>query len=161
MIGQVAGTRHAQISSHTRRLDVGIHRCRDGRHRDTFLQRKRPRCREQGIVDRAVPAIVANWDRKQLLELASPELQQKVRPDELNSLFTSLSRLGHLVEYVGARMSYNLGSGGTLTASYLARARFENGAAMIRINLIKRDGDWMINYFYVDAAPGERKTGDI
>jgi hypothetical protein len=119
----------------------------------------------KAFVDRAVPAIVANWDRKQLLELASPELQQKVRPEELNALFTSLSRLGHLVEYVGAtgdaRMSYNLGSGGTLTASYLARARFENGAAMIRLNLIKRDGDWMINYFYVDSAPGERKTGDI
>jgi hypothetical protein len=119
----------------------------------------------KAFVDRAVPAIVGKWDKNQLLELASPELQQKVRPDELNALFTSLSRLGHLVEYVGAtgdaRMSYNLGSGGTLTASYLARARFENGAAMIRLNLIKRDGDWMINYFYVDTAPGERKTDDI
>jgi hypothetical protein len=117
------------------------------------------------FVDHAVPVIVTNWDREQLLELASPELQEKVRPDELRAAFSSFSRLGHLVEYIGAtgdaRMSYDLGSGGIISATYLARARFENGAATIRLILIKRDELWMINYFYVDLAPGERKTGDI
>jgi len=50
-------------------------------------------------------------------------------------------------------MSYMAGSGGTVSASYDAKARFQNGSATFRILLMKRDGRWMIHNFHVDPAP--------
>ena len=119
----------------------------------------------KAFVDRAVPAIAATWSKQELLDRATPELRQNVRPEQLNALFAGLSRLGPLVEYEGAkgdaRMSYLVGSGSIVSASYVAKARFQNGTATFRIVLMKRDGRWMIHNFNGDSAPGdqlERRT---
>jgi hypothetical protein len=106
------------------------------------------------FVDGAVPAIVASWDRQQLLERATPELRSSVTPDKLASMFQSLSRLGSLVNYEGAKgeanLSYFTGTGARISASYVAKARFENGSAVFRIALVRRDEHWMINGFHID-----------
>jgi hypothetical protein len=111
----------------------------------------------KAFVDSAVPAIAANWSKEQLLDRATPELREKARPDELTALFDALSRLGPLVDYEGASgestMSFIAGSGNTESASYLAKARFQNGSATFRLALMKREGHWMIQSFYVDPAP--------
>jgi hypothetical protein len=106
------------------------------------------------FVDGAVPAIVANWDQRQLLDRATPELRSSVTPAGLEFLFQGLSRLGSLVNYEGAtggaHMSYHSGAGAQVTASYVARAKFENGSAVFRIALVRRDEHWMINGFHFD-----------
>ncbi len=62
----------------------------------------------------------------------------------LSALFDRLSQLDPLIEYEGATgeaaMSYIAGSGSTESASYVAKARFQNGSATFRIVLMKRDG---------------------
>jgi hypothetical protein len=106
------------------------------------------------FVDGAVPAIVANWDQRQLLDRATPELRGSVTPAGLEFLFQGLSRLGSLVNYEGAtggaNLSYRSGSGAQVTASYVAKARFQNGTAVFRIALVRRDEHWMINGFHFD-----------
>jgi hypothetical protein len=114
----------------------------------------------KAFIDRAVPAITATWSEQQLLDRATPELRASVKPEELKALFDSLSHLGPLIEYEGATgeaaMSYIAGSGGTVSASYVAKARFKNGTATFRIVLIMRDGRWLIQNFHVDSAPGNQ-----
>jgi len=116
----------------------------------------------KAFVDGAVPAIAASWSKEQLLDRATRELRESVKPDELNALFDALSRLGPLVEYEGATgeaaVSYIAGSGSTASASYVAKARFQNGSAAFRIVLTRRDGYWMIHNFHVDSTP-RNQTG--
>jgi hypothetical protein len=111
----------------------------------------------KAFVDSAVPAITATWSKQQLLDRATPELRASVKPEELKALFDRLSQLGPLIEYEGATgeatMSYIAGSGSTLSASYVAKARFQNGTATFRIVLMKRDDRWLIQNFHVDSAP--------
>jgi hypothetical protein len=110
----------------------------------------------KAFVDNVVPAIVSDWDKEQLLNRGTPELRKSVKADELSALFDQLSRLGPLVKYEGATgeatVSYFVGSGGTVSASYVAKALFQNGDATFRVVLRKRDGHWMIHNFHVDAT---------
>ena len=77
--------------------------------------------------------------------------------------FDALARLGPLVEYEGAKgdakLSYTSEAGSSVSAAYVATARFKNGSASFRIALLKRDGRWMIHNFHVDpvAANGPAK----
>jgi len=108
------------------------------------------------FVNSAVPAIVAKWNKEQLLNRGTPELRESVTPDELSALFHDWSRLGPLVKYEGATgestVSYFLGSGGPVSALYVAKALFQNGDATFKIILKKRDGSWMIHNFQVHGT---------
>lgn len=114
----------------------------------------------KAFVDSAVPAITATWSEQQFLDRATPELRASVKPEELKALFERLSQFGPLIEYDGATgeaaMSYIAGSGGIVSASYVAKARFQNGTATFRIMLMKRDDRWLIQNFHVDSAPGNQ-----
>ncbi len=111
----------------------------------------------KSFVDSAVPAIAAKWSEQQLVERATPELIKNAKPAELDAFFGGLSRLGPLVEYQGATgdatMSYFTNTGSIVSASYVAKARFQNGEATFRLILLKRDGRWMIHNFHVDPEP--------
>jgi hypothetical protein len=117
----------------------------------------------KAFVDSAIPAITKTWDEKQLLDRSTVELRETVKPDELRSLFYRLSQLGPLVEYLGATgqatMSYLSDSGSTVSASYNAKGRFQNGSARFQILLMKRDGRWLIHNFHVDPAPDGQAGG--
>jgi hypothetical protein len=111
----------------------------------------------KAYVDTAVPAIVSDWNEKQLLDRATPEFLGSVTPAEVKAQFGRFSRVGHLVEYQGATgeavLRYNLVLRGTVSASYIAKGRFQNGDAVLRILLSKRGGRWLIQGFQVDAKP--------
>jgi hypothetical protein len=117
----------------------------------------------KAFVDSAIPAITATWKEKQLLDRSTIELRETVKPDELRSLFDRLSQLGPLIEYQGATgqaiMSYLSASGSTVSASYSAKARFQNGSATLQVLLLKRDGHWLIHNFHVDPASGAEPGG--
>jgi hypothetical protein len=111
----------------------------------------------KAYVDTAIPAIAKNWSEAEFLNRATPELRGSMSPDQLASLFGEFDRLGSLVAYRGSvgdsMMSYIAGKGKTVSASYLARAAFQNGNAIIRIALLKRNGQWRINGFHVNLDP--------
>lgn len=125
-----------------------------------FYQGRALDAESRAYVDSAVSAIAATWSKHELLDRATPELRDSIKPEELDALFDRFSRLGPLIEYEGATgdstMSYMSGSGGVVSASYVAKARFQNGDATFRIVLMKRDGRWMIHNFHVDLAPGDQ-----
>jgi len=109
----------------------------------------------KAYVDVAIPAITANWNQDEFLKRASPELRDSIRPGQLTTLFVAFSRLGALVAYEGAtgdaNMSYFTSTGGRVFATYVAKAKYQNGEATIRIVLLKRDGQWMIQNFQIDS----------
>jgi hypothetical protein len=117
----------------------------------------------RAFIDGAVPAIAAHWSKQELLDRATPELRENAKPEQLQALFETLSRLGRLVEYEGAKgqagATYMVGSGSTVSGSYVAKATFEGGAATFRIGLLKRDGHWMIHNFHVDPAASRPAGG--
>jgi len=110
----------------------------------------------QAYVDTAVPAILAIWSKDALLDRATPELRASARPEDFKSLFGWASRLGPFEAYQGATgdssMSFVFGEGSVITARYVAKVRFRNGTATIRVVLLKRDGNWMINGFRIESA---------
>ncbi|MGH8504701.1 MAG: hypothetical protein ACRETM_01905 [Stenotrophobium sp.] len=117
----------------------------------------------RAYVDRAVPAITASWDKDALLARITPELRQSLKSGQVTALFAQFSRLGPLVKYEGAKgqanMACRIGSGGTVSAAYVAKADYQNGAAAIRVLLVKHGGDWFIQGFHVDPEPTRRRPG--
>jgi hypothetical protein len=114
----------------------------------------------KNYVDGAIPAIAKHWSQDDLIERATPELLAMARPDQLAALFSQCVRLGTMVEYTGSvggsSISYLWKTGPRIAASYVARAKFENGSATFRLALLRRHGQWMINGFHVNFEPGER-----
>ena len=116
----------------------------------------------KAFVDRAIPAIARNWDRQELLDRAAPELRAEATPEQLDTVFGTLTKLGPMVEYQGAKgeavTTYTTSSGSVVTAKYEAKGRFQNGGAIFQIVLVKRDGHWMILNFHVDFPPAEGRA---
>src|SRR5258706_2149975 len=114
----------------------------------------------KSYIDGAVSAIAKHWSKNDLIERASPELLASLKPDQVAALFGSLSRLGTMTKYEGATgeatMSYIGSTGALVSARYGARAQFENRSAIFRIALMRRDGRWVINSFYVDTVPSNQ-----
>jgi hypothetical protein len=121
----------------------------------------------KAFVDAEIPRIVQNWSEAEFLAQATPELRNSITPEQLDSLFDRFRQLGSLVAYKGcageSRMSYMTGTGKALSASYIARARFQNGALIFRVGLLKRNNRWLINGFHVDSDTSvpitQRPTG--
>ena len=89
----------------------------------------------------------------------TPELRAKITPATLRVVFDMGSRLGPMVAYRGAKgaanMSYVTGSGGSVSAFYVAQVKCRDGDVTIRIALIERNGRWMINGFYIEPAASD------
>ncbi len=111
------------------------------------------------FVDAAVPAIIADWDVREIQKRASPEFNATVDYDDMLQMFDILRDLGDLQEYYEAagesKITLSLESGLVITALYEASADFEEGSADIQISLIRHGGQWQILGFKV--APGERE----
>jgi hypothetical protein len=108
----------------------------------------------KAFVDNAVPAIAASWSKEQLIERATPTLRANLPAEDLTALANLSSQLGPFAEYQGATSKVNwlslAGLGGSVSSSYVAKARFTNGLATFQIALVRHDGHWMINQFHVD-----------
>ena len=117
----------------------------------------------RAYVDHAVPAITASWDKEQLLTRVTPELRRSLKPGQMTAVFTQFSRLGPLVKYEGAKgeanMAYKIGSGGSVSAAFVAKAVYRNGPATTGILLIKHGADWLIRGCHVDPDPTDRLGG--
>jgi len=110
----------------------------------------------QAYVNNAVPALAAAWNRDEFLERSTPELRASVDPFELDKILRTLALLGRMVEYSGAsgESAMALPTSGGLggTAAYVANVRFENGTAILKIDLQRRDGKWLISNFHADTV---------
>lgn len=110
----------------------------------------------KAYVDAAVPAIVSQWSEEELTARAAPQLMESATPDQLHRLFKGVGRLGAMKEYCGAQGQSNVfvspTKGKTVSATYIACAKFENGDARIQMVLLKdKDDHWKIAGFRVDS----------
>jgi hypothetical protein len=107
-------------------------------------------------VDAAIVSIIGHWDERELLKRATPHLRETTKPDDMQRLFAAAALgLGPLVDYGGAtgdaQITTMVGSGTRISATYVAKAKFERGDAAIRIFLLRIDGAWMIEGFNIDS----------
>jgi hypothetical protein len=102
----------------------------------------------QAFVDRAIPAIIANWDVKEVEKRASPEFNSGVDYDDMDDLFALLQRMGDLKSYNGstgnASLTISFRHGYEITADYTANAEFDEGTVEIQMALILHAGEWQI-----------------
>ncbi|HTT84060.1 MAG TPA: hypothetical protein VMF67_11305 [Rhizomicrobium sp.] len=121
----------------------------------------------KAFVDAEIPRIAQDWSEAELLHQATPELRNSTTPEQLDWLFNGFRQLGTLVAYKGSvggsLISYRTGVGETVSASYIAKARFQNGAVTFRVALLKQNGRWLISGFHVQSdsivPPALRSTG--
>lgn len=104
-------------------------------------------------IDRAVPAIVAHWDVQQLLNRATPALQQRVlrHRGKVNRLFMMFRELGHL-KHLGSPTDYKIFTQNNVTtATFTVPAKFAKGAATVEIQLLRTGKTWEINSFHITS----------
>ncbi len=109
----------------------------------------------KAYADAVIPAVIANWDIKELDKRASPELLAAVKRSELEGLFVVFQKLGKLKEYKGSKGQANISlttqSGKVITANYVGNAEFENGPASVQLVLIRHADQWQILGFRVNS----------
>src|SRR5262249_13657737 len=89
----------------------------------------------KAYADAAIPAIAA-WSEKELLDRQSPELKQTLTQQQLDLTFQRLSlALGHLQKCEPAQ-GQSIMSGKQVKATYISKAIFEKGEAVIQLDLI-------------------------
>jgi len=110
----------------------------------------------KAFVGNAVPAIAASWNEEQLLSRATPELRDQIMSEDLPTLSALSTHLGQFAEYLGATGEVSwvslAGFGGSISATYVAKASFVNGITTFRLTLVRLDGRWMISEFHLDAV---------
>jgi hypothetical protein len=104
----------------------------------------------------SLTTIASTWNRDAFLERASPAMRANISPDQVKKLFDAfVAGLGRLAEYdppLGqANVMMTVGQGKIVTANYIVNARFDKGPAVVRITVIKSEGRWMLQGFFVDS----------
>ena len=119
----------------------------------------------KAFVDAAIPAIISQWDVREIEKRASPEFNADVDYDGLEQDFGVLQQLGNLVMYKGstgdAHITLSLQYGYEITADYTASADFETGATNMQMSLIKHGGRWQILDFKITPEELSERTDII
>lgn len=107
-------------------------------------------------VDAAVPQIVANWSAGELRRRLVPEARTEVMDEKAQKLFAIFGEaLGKLRRYQGARGKSVIFLANLhveeISAHYVAKADFEKASAIIRVYLVRRDGEWEITSMRVES----------
>jgi hypothetical protein len=109
-------------------------------------------------VDEALPAIVGGWSGEALLAHATPEFQNALTADRVEDLMMSGTlQFGPLTKYAGAdckivHVEMNTASGQVAIAECAAAASFARLEAAIRVNALKRAGEWKLFAFFVEPV---------
>jgi hypothetical protein len=109
----------------------------------------------KAYADAAIPAIITNWNEKELLDRASPEFKKAATQQQLDQMFHWFGSLGRFQKVEPAQgqalMSATTQAGKQVTAQYTAKATFDKGEAAIKLGLIKHGDQWQILGFHVDS----------
>lgn len=111
----------------------------------------------KAYVEANIPPIISSWSKDELLKRSSPQLLKILNenPGQLEQLFQKLSKLGAMQSFGEVKGDSNVSvttqNGKVITASYLAKAKFQNGEAQIAIRLIQLSGQWQLLLFNVNS----------
>ena len=120
-----------------------------------FCMRLALQAQSKAFVDGTMPTIVETWNIHQLLQHATPNVRDGLKPAVLTVLALQAEAIGPFSAYLGSTRDTSLplfvGYGTAVSVSYTVRARYLEGVATFHITVIKRDSRWMIDEFHVDA----------
>ena len=108
-------------------------------------------------VEQNIPPILSTWSRDELLKRGAPKLLKVAadNPAAVEHFFQKLSTLGALQSFGdlkgGADVTYTEELGKTITANYVATAKFANAEAKVSVRLVRLSGQWRILLFRVDS----------
>ncbi len=108
-------------------------------------------------VEQNIPPILSTWSRDELLKRGAPRLLKVAadHPKEVEHFFQKLTTLGALQSFGdvegGADVTYTEEYGRTITANYVASAKFTNADAKVSVKLVRLSGQWRILLFRVDS----------
>ncbi|MCE5300933.1 MAG: hypothetical protein LLG37_08720 [Spirochaetia bacterium] len=103
------------------------------------------------FAERAARDIASAWDYRVLLDYASPELKAAVPESALSDLCgRSAAELGKVRKYYATE-----GNASGATAGYISRFSFEKRDAGVKLELVKRDGQWYVNRFFIVSQGGK------
>ncbi len=110
----------------------------------------------KAFADSAIPAIVSEWNIRELMARSSSGFREKLRKKEFSNRFALFARIGKMKRYspsVGdTNFNFSFSSGAEITADYSAIASFENGTAQVEVSLVKRGKKWLISDFRVNSG---------
>jgi uncharacterized protein YneF (UPF0154 family) len=106
--------------------------------------------------DKALPPILQNWDYKLVEKQATPEFLRD-QPDAIVATYFDLYKknLGKFQSITPSRMvrvnAYSGTNGAMTRALVQANASFYRDNGVVTLDMIKRDGKWAINGFYIKS----------
>jgi hypothetical protein len=109
----------------------------------------------KAYVDEVVPLVLTNLSQENLFLYADEKLKKLGSPEQFDKFFNSLSNLGAYKVYNGsegeAHISVSPKFGKVISGNYICNAEFENGPAVIKIVIIKREDGWKILNFNISS----------
>src|SRR6202012_5934204 len=91
----------------------------------------------KAYVNSAIPAIITNWNKEELVDRASPEFRKDVPDSKIDDLLSRFTVLGKFMTFDSATGQASIyaspQTGKVVTADYQSLAYFEKGNAMIKI----------------------------
>jgi hypothetical protein len=116
------------------------------------------RARSEGVavVRDLAPRLMQPWAPEALSQNAAPALMNGMKPGQLEKLFRHLtSHLGPLksIDQIneGPFNVFVSNAGFQVHVQYVMEATFEKGPATVRWTLLKQDGRWRIEGFFVNS----------
>jgi hypothetical protein len=106
------------------------------------------------FADSFVLALTKNWDTKEIVERASPELLEAFTRERRDEFVVLARGLGKLKKYNGAEHPFVEDVRDGVYAKYEADAEFDAGPAKFTIELIRHSDKWQLYNFHV--APNSR-----
>lgn len=119
----------------------------------------------QDYVNTAILETVSDWNFQKLYEKATPQLLELSHLEEAEKIVNFCRQLGKLESYKGAvggwqtsaevsKELYPKGShkfGKITLGNYVAEADFETASATIKVQIIRRENQWLINSFTIST----------
>ncbi len=109
----------------------------------------------KAYIDNVLPIILKNLNKEEFLKFASPKLIKAVPPEKFDEVFNVYKKLGKFEKYLGskgkAKKSFTLKGQKWIYAKYTAKAKFSNGEAIIKVVLMKENGNWSIYSFKINS----------
>ena len=119
----------------------------------------------QDYVNTAILETVSDWNFKKLYDKATPQLLELSHSEESEKIIDFCRQLGKLESYKGAVGGWQTSSesskeiyqhsankfGMITLGNYVAEADFEKASATIKVQIIRRENQWLINSFTIST----------
>lgn len=124
---------------------------------DSLSDKKSLEDSSRAFVESNIPAITDQWREDELKNMAVSQLANEIKanPEKMSAKFAEYRRLGSIKSLGGYDGSVfqqtSQGGRNAVFASYKTLQRFENGDALIVVQLVQEDGQWRILGFNVKS----------